>query len=305
MTPITKAILPVAGLGTRFLPATKAQPKEMLPLVDKPMIQFLVEEAVAAGITEIIFVTGKGKRALEDHFDSAPELERTLEAKGKTQQLKEIRRLSSMANFTYVRQKQPRGDGDALLAAAHLVGEEPVAVLFGDDIILGPEHSLVQMVRRFKETQSSLVGLEKVSKKMVSQYGIATAQKVKEKVEGKVKEKAGKGSQDTLYRIQGLVEKPDPEQIPSRLGVVGKYIITPPIWRHLQATEAGKGAGELRLIDALKSHLQTDGELYGCTFSGQRFDCGSKIGFLKATVQLGLQHPETGRQFRQYLRSLR
>ncbi|MEX1028255.1 MAG: UTP--glucose-1-phosphate uridylyltransferase GalU [Candidatus Paceibacterota bacterium] len=285
---IKKAILPVAGLGTRFLPVTKAQPKEMLPLVDKPVIQFLVEEAVDAGIEEIIFVTGKGKRAIEDHFDSAPELERILERKGKTQLLKETRRISSMAHITYVRQKEARGDGDALLAAAHLVGEEPVAVLFGDDIIVGKNHCMTRMREMFEEVQAPVIGLERVSRSLVSQYGIVKARKCA----------------DRLYAISDLVEKPDPDNAPSRLGVVGKYIITPEVWRHLRILEESHSDGELRLADALQAYVKDGHPLYGYTFEGERFDCGSKLGFLKATVHLGLSHAETKSAFKKYLKSL-
>ena len=288
MQTIRKAILPVAGLGTRFLPATKAQPKEMLPLVDTPVIQFLVEEAIDAGIEEIIFVTGKGKRALEDHFDSAPELERMLDQKGKTAELNQMRNISNMAKVTYVRQQQARGDGDALLAAAHLVGDEPVAVLFGDDIIVGTDHCLTQMKKQYEETNAPTICLEKVSKHMVSSYGIAQGRKHGER----------------LYRIDSLVEKPDPEKTASRLGVVGKYIITPDIWRYLKNIETKHKDGELRLIDALDAYLNDGNEMYGHIFEGERFDCGSKIGFLKATTYLGLQHEETSKEFRKYLKSL-
>lgn len=287
-TQIKKAILPVAGLGTRFLPATKAQPKEMLPLVDKPVIQFLVEEAVDAGIEEIIFVTGKGKRAIEDHFDSAPELERILAQKGKTDLLEETKRISSMANFTYVRQKEARGDGDALLAAAHLIYDEPVAVLFGDDIIVGKNHCMTQMRAVFEKTQAPVIGLELVPKSLVSQYGIVKARKC----------------EDRLYTISDLVEKPEPKDAPSRLGVVGKYIITPEIWKHLRRLEETKKEGELRLADALQAYVKEGQPLYGYTFEGERFDCGSKLGFLKATVHLGLAHSETRKEFKKYLKSL-
>lgn len=281
--------MPVAGLGTRFLPATKAQPKEMLPLVDKPVIQFLVEEAVAAGIEEVIFVTGKGKRAIEDHFDSAPELERILEQKGKKQMLDETRRISSMANFTYVRQKEARGDGHALLAAAHLIGDEPVAVLFGDDVIIGKDHCLTQMRDAFEKLQAPIIGLEQVPKSLVSQYGIVKAKKV----------------EDRLYKISDLVEKPTPAEAPSRLGVVGKYIITPEIWQYLRKLEKTQLEGEIRLADALHAYVNDKNPLYGDMFEGYRFDCGSKLGFLKATVHLGLYHGETKKEFKKYLKSLK
>ena len=285
---VRKAILPVAGLGTRFLPATKAQPKEMLPLVDKPMIQFLVEEAVDAGIEEIIFVTGKGKRAIEDHFDRAPELERTLQQKKKQELLEEVRKVSRMATVTYVRQQQARGDADALLSAAHLIGDEPAAVLFGDDIILGMDHCMTQMVNVFQETATPLVALEKVPKSLVSKYGIVKANK----------------TGDNTYRVSDLVEKPEPEDAPSRLGVVGKYIITPEVWRFVKKLKPDHKDGEMRLADALHGYVAAGNSLDGYAFEGTRYDCGSKLGFLEATVQLGLEHEETAKEFKKYLKGL-
>ncbi|HET8575006.1 MAG TPA: UTP--glucose-1-phosphate uridylyltransferase GalU [Candidatus Paceibacterota bacterium] len=284
---IKKAILPVAGLGTRFLPATKAQPKEMLPLVDKPIIQFLIEEAVDADIEEIIFVTGKGKRAIEDHFDSSPELERALEQKGKKQMLKEIRRIADMVQVTYVRQKEARGVGDALLAASHLVDDEPVAVLFGDDIVISKEQCLTQMRHIYEKTGASVLGLERVPRSLVSQYGIIKGKKV----------------EDRLYQISTIVEKPSPAEAPSQLGVVGKYILTPEIWQYLRKVKPS-GRGEIELTTALDAFTQGGNLLYGYAFEGERFDCGSKLGFLKATVHLGLNHAETKKEFRKYLKSL-
>lgn len=287
MKKIKKAILPVAGLGTRFLPMTKAQPKEMLPLVDKPVIQFLVEEAADAGIEEVIFVTGKGKRAIEDHFDSAPELENVLEIKGKKKVLKALRKIPNIVKVTYVRQKEARGPGDALLSASHLVGDEPVAVLFGDDIVVSSKRScLRQMCDIYEETDASVLALERVKKSLVSEYGVVKARKIK----------------DRLYNIQGIVEKPKPADAPSKLAVVGKYILTPEIWPYLGS--AKERNGERGVTEALEAYVKSGNTLYGHEFEGERFDCGSKIGFLKATVHLGLRHEETRQDFKRYIRSL-
>lgn len=279
---IKKVIIPVAGLGTRFLPATKAQPKEMLPLVDKPIIQYLVEEAVASGITEVIFVTGRGKRAIEDHFDYAYELEQALVSRGKKELLKTIRQISNLASFTYVRQKEPRGDGDAILSAAHLVGDEPCAVLFGDDIIDSNPPALKQMLSVFSARREPVIALDEVSAQEVSSYGIVSAVKIEEQV----------------YAIKDIVEKPSRAQAPSRLAVVGKYIITKEIFRELEKLDGMQG--EIHLSHALKNYLSR-GAVYGYRFKGTRYDCGSKIGFLKATVDFGLKHEETKKEFKKYL----
>lgn len=281
---IRKAIIPVAGLGTRFLPATKAQPKEMLPIVDKPVVQYLVEEAVASGIKEIIFVTGRGKRAIEDHFDYAPELERALQDKGKSEMLEEVRRLSKMAKFTYVRQNEPRGDGDALLCAEYLIGDEPVAVLFGDVVVDSEPPCLKQLIGVFEKYGDSVVALEKVLKNDVSKYGVVLPVKIDERT----------------VQIKDVVEKPIPEKAPSNMVVTGKYIITPDVFAELKLIKKRKGE-ELRLADALKN-IARKKALYGYLFSGVRYDCGSKIGFLKATVDFGLKHKETKREFTAYLK---
>jgi len=289
MKHIRKAILPVAGLGTRFLPATKAQPKEMLPIVDTPVIQFLVEEAVDAGIEEIIFVTGKGKRAIEDHFDYAPEIERVLRRKGKTELEKEMRRISDQAHFVYVRQRQPRGPGDALLAARTLVSDdEPVAVLFGDDIVVGAEGGLVQMARAYESLNAPIIALDRVEKRDVEHYGIVSPARGEKK--------------NNPMRIDGIVEKPRVENAPSRLAAIGKYIITPAIWRELQNLKPDR-SGEIGLTEALNKSAVTDA-VYGLELAGERFDCGSKIGFLKATVHMGLEHDETAQAFKKYLKRL-
>ncbi|MEK7519634.1 MAG: UTP--glucose-1-phosphate uridylyltransferase GalU [Patescibacteria group bacterium] len=279
---IRKAIIPVAGLGTRFLPATKAQPKEMLPIVDKPVIQYLVEEAVASGIKDIIFVTGRGKRAIEDHFDYAYELEQVLVKSGKKELLRTIREISDLASFAYVRQKEPRGDGDALLAAAHLVGDEPCAVLFGDDIIDSPVPCLKQMIGVYEKYHAPVVALERVAKKSVSAYGIVRAKKITART----------------YAVLDVVEKPSVAEAPSRLALVGKYIITPEVFAALKKIR--RGQGELRLADALKIVARTH-SVYGHQFTGVRYDCGSKIGFLKAIVDFGLKHKETRKEFQKYL----
>lgn len=285
---VKKAIIPVAGLGTRFLPATKAQPKEMLPIVDTPIIQFLVEEAVAAGIEEIIFVTGKGKRAIEDHFDYAPELENVLAGKGKGYVAKQMRTISDMARFAYVRQKEPKGDGDAILMAAHLIDDEPVVVLFGDDLIMSESSCLRNMLQIFEEQQASVLALEQVPKKDVSQYGIVSVQKKSER----------------LYKVSDIVEKPKTEAAPSRFGIVGKYIIAPSVIKKLaRVKKEAKGGEEVRLADALKLEAK-EGGVFGYLFEGERFDCGSKLGFLKATVQHALRHPETNKDFAKYLKKL-
>lgn len=286
MQRITKAIIPVAGLGTRFLPATKAQPKEMLPIVDKPAVQYLVEEAVASGIKDIIFVTGRDKRTIEDHFDVAPGLERTLEEKGKFESAKLVQGISNLARFAYIRQKYPKGDGDALLTAAHLMENESVAVLFGDDLILGKTPALKQLINVYEKYGKSVVALAEVTPEVISSKGIVRA----EHIEGNV------------YKIKEIVEKPALKKAPSNLAVVGKYIITPNIISALSRVK-GKEGEELRLAHALDIVARTE-EMYGVKLEGEWLDCGSKIGFLKATVRFGLEHAETGSEFKRFLRSL-
>lgn len=284
---VKKAILLVAGYGTRFLPATKNMPKEMLPIVDKPIVQYLVEEVVAAGIEEIIFVTGRGKRSIEDHFDKSFELEHNLVEKNKKDLLKNVRKISNLAKFTYVRQSEPKGDGNALLCARHLVGNEPVAVLFGDDIIDSKIPAIKQLIDVYEKYKDPVICLQKVPRSQVSQYGVIEGIKVGERV----------------YEIRGFVEKPSVEKAPSNLAVVGKYIITPEVFT---AIEQGgiSNDGEQRLADGFIQLLKTK-PIYGCEFEGKRFDCGSKIGFLKATVDFGLKHKETKEDFRKYLKNLK
>jgi UTP--glucose-1-phosphate uridylyltransferase len=293
---ITKAVIPAAGLGTRFLPATKASPKEMLPLVDKPLIQYVVEEAVNAGIRQLIVVTGRGKRAIEDHFDASFELEENLRASGKSEMLREMQRIADLADFAYVRQRHPRGLGHAILCARHLVGDEPFAVLLGDDIIDAPVSALGQMLKAYEQLAAPIVGIQQVARREVRQYGII-----------KPRRNAAKGAAPplapNLYRVEDLVEKPPPEQAPSRLAVVGRYILPGDIFEVLAATRPGKN-GEIQLTDALRV-LASRGPMYGCLLEGKRHDAGDKLGFLQATVEFGLKNPELGKRFHRYLKGLR
>lgn len=284
---ITRAILPVAGFGTRFLPATKAQPKEMLPLVDKPIIQYLVEEAVAAGIREIIFVTGRGKRAIEDHFDYSFELEHNLVEKGKKELLEEIYKISNLAKFTYVRQPKPLGDGHALLCARHVVGDEPCAVLYGDDIVDSQVPCIKQLIQVYEKYQDPVLALEKISKKEVSRYGVVSAIEIEKRI----------------YQINDIIEKPSVEEALSDLTIVGKYVITKDIFDELVRLKPAND-GEIRLSEAFKMLLKRK-PVYGYEFKGKRYDCGTKIGFLKATVDFALKHPKINGEFRQYLKQLK
>lgn len=283
---IRKAVLPAAGLGTRFLPATKAQPKEMLPIVDKPTIQYVVEEAAASGIEDIIIVTGRGKNAIEDHFDRSLELEIALERKGKDGQLKEIQRISELASFCYVRQKEPLGLGHAILVARALVGNEPFAVLLGDDIIDAEVPCLRQMISVFDKYRSSIIAVQQVPREETSSYGIIDHKPV----------------EDSVYRIEDLVEKPTPDTAPSDLAIIGRYILTPEIFDALEQTLPDEG-GEIQLTNGLRILLRTQA-IYGLAFRGRRYDAGSKLGFLKATVQFALKRPDLAPGFRSYLKTL-
>lgn len=286
-THIKKAILPVAGFGTRFLPATKAQPKEMLPIVDKPVIQYLVEEAVAAGIEEIIFVTGRGKRAIEDHFDTSFELERTLVEKDKTDLLEEVKHISHLAKFSYVRQPEPLGDGHAILCARHLIHpNESVAVLFGDDIIDSDVPAIGQLIDVYEKYTDPVIALCKVPKEDVHRFGVVNPHNIDER----------------LYEIRAFVEKPKTEDAPSDLIAVGKYIITPEVFDKLE--QSRDDAGEVRLANAFVRMLAENRPIYGYEVKGERYDCGDKFGFIQATVHMGLKHPETREKLRRYLRSL-
>lgn len=282
---VRKAIIPVAGMGTRFLPATKAQPKEMLPVVDKPVIQYIVEEAVAAGIEEIIFVTAIGKRALEDHFDRNFELEYRLEQKKKFKELEAIEAVGKLAKFAFVRQAKPLGDGHALLAAAPFVGgDEPVAVLFGDDIITGAHPAIGELIATYERYGDPIVAVQEIPREKVSSYGVI----------------AGDEIDAQTWSVSTFVEKPKVEEAPSNLAVVGRYVITPDILRLLATQEPGKD-GEIRLADAFTSHLAAGGTMHGCKFSGKRYDCGNKLQFIIAQIELGLDHPEVGSELRAYL----
>jgi UTP--glucose-1-phosphate uridylyltransferase len=289
VTPIRKAVFPAAGLGTRFLPATKAQPKEMLPLVDKPIIQYGVEEAVAAGCDQIIIVTGRGKSAIEDHFDVSYELEKMLEERGKTDLLKIVRQISDLIHIAYVRQKEALGLGHAVLTARELVGDEPFAVLLADDVIDAEVPCLKQLMDVFDKTQCSVLATQVVEGPGISAYGVLEGKPVP-------------GSNGKLYEVQSLVEKPRPEEAPSNLAVIGRYILTPTVFETLSDIKAGAG-GELQLTDGLKQLLKKE-KIYGYVFDGKRHDTGDKLGFLKATVEFALKRPDLGGPLRQYLKSL-
>ena len=290
ITEIRKAVFPVAGLGTRFLPATKAQPKEMLPIVDKPLIQYAVEEAYAAGIRHMIFVTGRNKRAIEDHFDTAYELETELEASNKHDLLALVRSLSPEdMDCSYVRQPRSLGLGHAVLCAQPLVGEEPFAVLLADDLMCGPDNGdpvLTQMVEVFKRVPTSLLAVQEVPAAHVTRYGIV----------------AGEPAGERLIKVNKMVEKPSPEAAPSRMGVAGRYILTPGVFHHIRTNPRGAG-GEIQLTDGIAKLMTTEG-VHAYQYEGKRYDCGSKQGFLEASVDFALKHPEVGPGFQEYLRSL-
>lgn len=290
MQKITKAIIPVAGLGTRFLPATKAQPKEMLPVVDKPVIQFLVEEAAASGITDVIFVTGREKRTIEDHFDVAPGLERLLLEKKKTDALEVVRRVSNLARFVYVRQKEPKGDGDAILTAEHLIGAEPVVVMFGDCLYSSNVPAVKQLVDAYRQYSAPILGLAEIPREDVSKFGVISGTKL--------------NARD--WEIQTFVEKPKVEEAPTNVVVPGKYVITPrviEVLRELQEDRSFKG--ELRLASAFEVMAHKGEKLYGRLLEGEWLDCGSKVGYLKATVRFGLEHAETEKEFKRFLKTLK
>jgi UTP--glucose-1-phosphate uridylyltransferase len=287
MIKITKAVFPVAGLGTRFLPATKASPKEMLPVVDKPLIQYAVEEAVAAGITDMIFITGRTKRAIEDHFDKAYEMENELEARGNTKMLEVVRSvIPNHISCIFIRQVEALGLGHAVLTAKSVIGNEPFAVMLADDLIDGEPPVLKQMVDLFSYYQCSVLGVQNVAREETSQYGIVAAQPLSER----------------LHKITAMVEKPKPEDAPSTLGVVGRYILTPRIFHHLQHIGKGSG-GEIQLTDGIAALLEEQ-QVLAYEFTGTRYDCGSKLGYLKATVQYALQHSEVSEEFQRYLAEL-
>lgn len=291
---LTKAVFPVAGLGTRFLPATKAQPKEMLPVVDKPLIQYAVEEAYSSGIRHMIFVTGRNKRAIEDHFDTAYELENELERANKHALLALVRSVQpDDMNFSFVRQPRSLGLGHAVLCAEHLVGHEAFAVLLADDLMVGPAGGasvLAQMAEQFEQLGQSILAVQEVPLAQTRRYGIVALG---------ADDKAHPGA----MKVQGIVEKPAPEAAPSRMAVAGRYILTPAIFSHIRNQATGVG-GEIQLTDGISS-LLSDESVYAYQYQGKRYDCGSKEGFLEATVELALQHPEVGEHFRAYLRQLK
>ena len=287
---VRKAVFPAAGLGTRFLPATKAQPKEMLPLVDKPIIQYGVEEALAAGCDQIIIITGRGKSAIEDHFDTSYELEKMLEEKGKHDLLRIVRQISDMIYVSYVRQKEALGLGHAVLTARELVGNEPFAALLADDVIDAKVPVLKQLMEVFNEKQSSVIATQPVEGPAISSYGVI-----------KGKEVAGSGGK--LYEVLDLVEKPKPEDAPSNLAVIGRYILTPAVFETLSNIKPGAG-GELQLTDGLRALLQRE-KMYAYVYEGRRHDTGDKLGFLKATVEFALKRDDLGGPFREYLKNLK
>ena len=291
MKKLSKAVFPVAGLGTRFLPATKAQPKEMLPVVDKPLIQYAVEEAYAAGIKHMIFVTGRNKRAIEDHFDTAYELENELEVAQKLELLALVRSMQPAdMDLSYVRQPRSLGLGHAVLCAEHLVGDEPFAVLLADDLMVGPaggQPVLAQMALQFDQLQQSILAVQEVPLEHSRRYGIV----------------AGETVSDRLMKVRAMVEKPAPEVAPSRMGVAGRYILTPAVFGHIRSQQPGVG-GELQLTDGIAS-LMKEENVYAFQYHGKRYDCGSKAGFLEATVELAIEHPEVGENFRSYLKHLK
>jgi len=280
---VRKAIIPAAGLGTRFLPATKAQPKEMLPIVDKPALQYIIEEAVESGIEEILIITGRNKKSIEDHFDKSVELELELEKSGKLELLEQVRKISEMANIHYIRQKEPKGLGHAIYCARYFIGNEPFAVLLGDDIVYSQKPCLKQMIDVYNEYRTTILGVQKVSDDDVSKYGIVDVKQI----------------EDRVYKVKGLVEKPAMKDAPSNMAILGRYIISPEIFGILEQTEPGKG-GEIQLTDGLKALAQREA-MYAYDFEGRRYDVGDKQGFLEATVEYALRNTELREEFLNYL----
>jgi UTP--glucose-1-phosphate uridylyltransferase len=288
---VRKAVFPAAGLGTRFLPATKAMPKEMLPLVDKPLIQYAVEEAMQSGIQNIIIVTGRGKSSIEDHFDVSFELEQLLESKNKTDMLAMVRSISDMIDVCYIRQKEALGLGHAVLRAKELVGNEPFAAVLSDDVISSEVPCLRQLLDVYEYYGSSVVALMEVPNESLSSYGVVEAEPV-----------THSGIRERLFRIRHMVEKPQPVDAPSNLAIIGRYVLTPEIFASIESIEPGSG-GELQLTDALK-HMLGSRPIYGLKFDGTRYDAGDKLGFLQATVEHALNRPDLGEAFRKYLKTL-
>lgn len=285
---IRHAVFPAAGLGTRFLPATKSQPKEMLPLVDKPIIQYGVEEALASGLKQIVMITGRGKRALEDHFDINYELEENLRAKGKTEVLEEVESISRLANFIYIRQKEAKGLGDAVAQAEEVVNGEPFLVILPDDVIVGSPPVTEQMIGQFEKVKSTILAVMEVPKEEVSRWGIV---------------KPKKGQKGDLLELEDLVEKPDPTSSPSNLAVIGRYILTPQIFAELKKVKPGAG-GEIQLTDGIKGLLKKE-KVFAYKFQGEYFDCGEKLGYLKTQVKLALKRDDLKEEFKKFLKKLR
>ena len=283
---IKKAVIPAAGLGTRFLPATKAQPKEMLPIVDKPTLQYIIEEAVESGIEEILIITGKNKKSIEDHFDKSVELELELEQKGKKDLLEIVQNISKMINIYYIRQKEPRGLGDAIYCARSFIGDEPFAVMLGDDIVDNEVPCLQQLMSAYEEYRTTILGVQSVPEEDTNKYGIIAAKHI----------------EDRVYKVKDLVEKPEPGKQPSNMAILGRYIITPEIFEILENQAPGKG-GEVQLTDALKT-LSKKEAMYAYEFEGRRYDVGDKLGFLDATVDFALKREELKEPFMKYLKKV-
>lgn len=283
---IRKAIIPAAGLGTRFLPATKAQPKEMLPIVDKPTIQYIIEEAIASGIEDILIITGRGKRAIEDHFDRSLELEEELRKKGQEELLAQVRQIANLVDIHYIRQKEPKGLGHAINCAKAFIGNEPFAVLLGDDIVDATTPVLKQMIDAYDEYKTSILGVQQVEWDDVSKYGIV----------------AGKQVDERVYKVKTLVEKPDKDQAPTNIAILGRYIINPSVFHFLEKAEPGKN-GEIQLTDALCSLARIE-PMYAYNFEGRRYDVGNKLGFLQATVEFALKRDDLSDEFEAYLRNI-
>jgi len=288
---VRKAVFPAAGWGTRFLPATKAQPKEMLPLVDKPVIQYAVEEAVAAGIEQVIIVTSSQKRAIEDHFDLNYELEHLLEERGEIEKLRQVRHISDLAQVAYVRQKEQLGLGHAVLMAKDLIGHEPFAVILPDDVVIADRPCIGQLIHAYHQQHSSVVAVMEVPIEETRRYGVIGGERVEDELDGQ-----------RTYRVSTIVEKPAPEDAPSNLAVIGRYVLTPKVFDKLEQTQRGSG-GEIQLTDAIQALMEEQG-VYAYAFEGQRYDAGTTMGWLRASVELALTSPETGTEFRDYLRSL-
>ncbi|MBQ3225508.1 MAG: UTP--glucose-1-phosphate uridylyltransferase GalU [Clostridia bacterium] len=287
MATIRKAVIPAAGLGTRFLPATKAVPKEMIPIVDKPTIQYIIEEAAASGITDLLIITSRTKKCIEDHFDKSYELETELEKSGKTAVLEEMKQIRSMMNIQYVRQAEPKGLGHAIYCAKSFVGNEPFAVLLGDDVVYNAEKPcLSQMIEMYDKYRASVLGVQSVPESEVNKYGIVSGEQIA----------------DRMWRVHDMVEKPKREEAPTNVAVLGRYIITPEIFTHLENTKPGAG-GEIQLTDALKT-LAKEQEMYAYDFIGRRYDVGNKMGFLEATVEYALRRKDLSEEFMKYLKEV-